>query len=91
MDPGYDYFSQIRLFGGVPVPVRVREENGFRLDPAEVRAAVTDKTKMLILNTPANPTGAVLDRETLEEIAALCRERDLLVLSDEPYEPHPIR
>ena len=68
------------------MPVRVREENGFRLDPDEVRAAVTDKTKMLILNTPANPTGAVLDAETLGEIAELCRERGLLVLSDEPYE-----
>ncbi len=86
LDPGYDYYSQIRLFGGVPVPVRVREENGFRVDPAEIRAAVTDKTKLLILNTPANPTGAVLDRETIGEIARLCQERDLLVLSDEPYE-----
>lgn len=86
LDPGYDYYSQIRLFGGVPVPVPVREENRFRVDPAELEAAVTERSKLLIFNSPSNPTGAVFDRPVLEEIARIARERDLLVLSDEPYE-----
>ena len=86
IDPGYDYYSQIRLFGGRPVPVPVREENGFKIDPDELAAALTEKTKLIILNTPANPTGALLDKEVLVKVAELAISRDLLVLSDEPYE-----
>jgi len=86
IDPGYDYYSQIRLFGGRPVPVPVREENGFKIDPDELAAALTERTKLIILNTPANPTGAMLDQGVLARVAELARERDLLVLSDEPYE-----
>jgi aspartate/methionine/tyrosine aminotransferase len=86
IDPGYDYYSQIRLFGGVPIRVPVREENGFKLDPADVRKAVTDKTKVMILNTPGNPTGAMFDEADLKVLAEIAQEREIFVLSDEPYE-----
>jgi len=86
IDPGYDYYSQIRLFGGVPIRVPVRKENGFKLDPADVRRAVTDKTKVMILNTPGNPTGAMFDEADLKELAKIAQEREIFILSDEPYE-----
>ena len=86
VDPGYDYYSQIRLFGGVPVRVPAKEENAFKIDPADVEAAVSAKTKAIILNTPSNPTGAVFDRDILEKVAAICKKHDILVISDEPYE-----
>ncbi len=86
VDPGYDYYSQIRLFGGVPVRVAAKEENGFKIDPADVKKAVSPKTKAIILNTPSNPTGAVFDRDILEKVAAICREHQIMVISDEPYE-----
>ncbi len=86
VDPGYDYYSQIRLFGGVPVRVPAKEENRFKIDPEDVKNAITSKTKLMILNTPSNPTGAVFDRELLEQIALLCKKHKILVLSDEPYE-----
>jgi aminotransferase len=85
-DPGYDYYSQIRLFGGVPVAVPARESNRFKVDPADIGAAITDKTKLLIINTPSNPTGAIFDEEILRDIAQMAIEHDLLVLADEPYE-----
>jgi aspartate/methionine/tyrosine aminotransferase len=66
IDPGYDYYSQIRLFGGVPVPVATHESNRFKVDPADIRAAITDKTKLMIINTPSNPTGAIFDEEILQ-------------------------
>lgn len=86
MDPGYDYFSQIRLFGGTPVSVPLREENAFRLDPKDLSAAITERTAMIVVNSPSNPTGAVFDRATLEAIATIAKDHDLLVFSDEPYE-----
>ena len=86
VDPGYDYYSQIRLFGGVPVRVAAREENLFKIDPADVKKAITPKTKAIILNTPSNPTGAVFDRKILEQIAAICKAHEIMVISDEPYE-----
>jgi aspartate/methionine/tyrosine aminotransferase len=86
VDPGYDYYSQIRLFGGVPVRIPAREENRFKIDPDEVAQAITPKTKAFILNTPSNPTGAVFDRNILEQVAALCQKHGIMVISDEPYE-----
>jgi aminotransferase len=86
IDPGYDYYSQVRLFGGVPVPVPAHEENLFKVDPDDIRSAITEKTKLLILNSPANPTGAVLDEEIVREITKVAQENNILVLSDEPYE-----
>jgi aspartate/methionine/tyrosine aminotransferase len=86
IDPGYDYYSQIRLFGGVPVPVAARESNRFKVDPDDIKAAITDKTKLMIINSPSNPTGAILGANILRAIAQLAMEHDLIVLSDEPYE-----
>ena len=86
IDPGYDYYSQIRLFGGVPVPVKVYESNQFKVDPADIEAAITEKTKLMIINTPSNPTGALFDEEILKTIADMAQARDIWVLSDEPYE-----
>lgn len=86
VDPGYDYYSQIRLFGGVPVTVPAHESNRFKVDPADIKAAITDKTKLMIINTPSNPTGAIFDEEILRDIARTAMEHDLIVLSDEPYE-----
>jgi aspartate/methionine/tyrosine aminotransferase len=86
VDPGYDYYSQIRLFGGVPVRIAAREENQFKIDPKEVAQAITPKTKAFILNTPSNPTGAIFDRDILEQVAAICQKHGIIVISDEPYE-----
>jgi len=86
VDPGYDYYSQIRLFGGVPVTVPAYESNRFKIDPADIRDAITNKTKMMIINTPSNPTGAIFDELILQDIARMAGEHDLIVLSDEPYE-----
>jgi aminotransferase len=86
VDPGYDYYSQIRLFGGVPVRIAAREENRFKIDPEEVEKAITPKTKAFILNTPSNPTGAIFDREILQQVAAICQKHGIMVISDEPYE-----
>lgn len=86
IDPGYDYYSQIRLFGGVPVPVPAFEKNLFKVNPADIKSAITEKTKLLILNSPSNPTGAVLDQAVLQEIAKIAQENNMIVLSDEPYE-----
>lgn len=86
VDPGYDYYSQIRLFGGVPVTVPAHESNRFKVDPADIEAAITNKTRLMIINTPSNPTGAIFDEDILRDIARTAMEHDLIVLSDEPYE-----
>jgi aspartate/methionine/tyrosine aminotransferase len=86
IDPGYDYYSQIRLFGGVPIPVPAFEKNLFKVNPEDIRAAITDRTKLIIINSPSNPTGALLDADILNEIARIARENNVFVLSDEPYE-----
>ena len=80
------YPEQVRLLGGMPVAVPTRESTGFDLDPAELRRAVTPRTKLIILDSPGNPTGAVFSRQALAEVAALALERDLWVVSDECYE-----
>jgi aspartate aminotransferase len=81
------YPEQVRLVGGVPVFVTTDEATGFDLDLDRVRAAITARTKIVVVNSPNNPTGAVFSRPKLEAIARLAVERDLLVLSDECYEP----
>jgi len=72
--------------GGRPVFVPMSAEDGFQVDPDRLRAAVTDRTRVLLLNSPNNPTGAVYTRETLEGIAEFARERDLVVVTDDIYE-----
>jgi aspartate/methionine/tyrosine aminotransferase len=68
------------------VPVATHESNRFKVDPADIRAAITDKTKLMIINTPSNPTGAIFDEAILRSIADMAIEHDIWVLSDEPYE-----
>ena len=85
-DPSYtNYRDQIRICKGVPVYVPVREENGFQFDPADLERAVTPRTRAIMLNTPANPTGGVASRGLLEQIAAIAVRHDLYVLFDEVY------
>lgn len=79
------YDPQVLLAGGRPVHVPLRPENGMRLDTADVARAVTARTKVVIVNSPANPVGAVTPRAELERLAALCRARGLWVISDEVY------
>jgi aspartate aminotransferase len=85
-DPGFPiYESMTRYVGATAVPLPIRQENGFRLDPDELAALVTPRTRLLVFNSPANPTGGVLSRDDLERIADVARERDLVVLADEIY------
>ncbi|MFD0544886.1 pyridoxal phosphate-dependent aminotransferase [Streptomyces mexicanus] len=88
LEPYYDsYAACIAMAGGRRVPVTLRPHGGaFRLDLDELRAAVTDRTRLLLINTPHNPTGTVLTREELTAVAELAVERDLLVVTDEVYE-----
>lgn len=79
------YAPLVTLMGGVPVSVETREEDEFRLTPEALKAKITDKTKLLILPFPNNPTGAVMDRESLERIAEVIRGTDIIIMSDEIY------
>lgn len=80
------YYEMVRLFGGVPVVVDVSEEQGFQLAPEQLEAAITDKTKAIILNNPSNPTGAVYSKEALKAVADVCVKHDLYIISDEIYD-----
>jgi aspartate/methionine/tyrosine aminotransferase len=85
-DPGYPiYRSLVNFIGATPVSAPIRQENDFRLDVDELRTLVTPRTRLLIVNTPANPTGGVLTGEDCQSIAQLAIERDLVVLTDEIY------
>ncbi|MDQ1626937.1 MAG: N-succinyldiaminopimelate aminotransferase [Actinomycetota bacterium] len=86
LEPFYDsYTAGIAMAGGRRVPVTLRAPD-FRLDVDELRAAVTSRTRLLLLNSPHNPTGTVLNRSELQSIAELAVERDLVVVTDEVYE-----
>ena len=95
-EPCYvSYLPCVELAGGVPVTISLKNENQFRLTPDELLAAITDKTKILILSFPNNPTGAIMTKKDLEPIANICKEKDIFVISDEIYseltygnEPH---
>ena len=80
------YADEIAIAGGVIREVPTKMENGFRITAGDLRAAVTPKSKILLINSPNNPSGAVLTRGDLEEIAELAKEKDLWVISDECYE-----
>ena len=79
------YAPIVHLTGGVTVEIPLKEENNFRLTKEELRAAITNKTKLLILPFPANPTGAIMEKEDLEAIAEVLRGTNIMVLSDEIY------
>lgn len=84
--PSYVCYEPItQLAGGIPVIIETKAENAFKLTPEELIAAITPRTKVLILPYPCNPTGAIMEREDLEKIAAVLREKNILVLSDEIY------
>ncbi len=86
-DPSWvSYEACVRLAGGVPVYIPTKFEDEFVVDPALIEAAITPRTRMIILNTPSNPTGTVIPREVLRQIADIAIANDLLVLSDEIYE-----
>ena len=80
------YFYCAQMAGAVPISVLLREENGFNPDINDFRSRITPKTRMIVVNTPNNPTGAVFSKSVLEGLAQLAREKDLFVLSDEIYE-----
>lgn len=85
-NPAYPiYESMINYVGAKAVPVKLREDIGFRLDVDELESLITDKTKMIIINSPQNPTGGVLTKKDIEGIAKLANENDLWVLTDEVY------
>jgi aminotransferase len=80
-----NYDAQIKMNGGVPVYVVCKEENDFVLETEDLKRAITPKTKVIFLNSPCNPTGSVIGREALRQIAEIAKEKDLLVISDEVY------
>ena len=79
------YIELIRMVGGVPVVVEATEAEHFKITPEKLAAAITPKTKCMILNNPSNPTGMMYSRKELEEIAKVCVEKDIYVISDEIY------
>ncbi len=79
------YVPDVILAGGVPRPISTRIEDGFKVVPEAIQAAITERTKALVLSYPNNPTGAIMTRSDLEDIADLVVEHDLLVISDEVY------
>lgn len=81
------YVEQIKVTGATPVIVETTDETGFRMTGEQLKAAITPRTKGIMLNSPSNPTGAVYRREHLEEIAAIALEAEIPVISDEIYEP----
>jgi len=85
-DPAYPaYHSQVNFIGAIPRLVKLREETGFRMDLDELRSQITPKTRLVIINTPQNPTGGVLTEEDIKTICELVQEHDLMLVSDEIY------
>jgi aspartate/methionine/tyrosine aminotransferase len=85
-DPAFVTYEEIiKLVGGIPVKVPLREENNFRLDPLDLEKAITKNTRLIITNSPHNPTGAVIQEDTYKEIYNICEKYDIYLLSDEVY------
>src|SRR5512135_303822 len=80
------YQAEVIMANGVPIEVTAREENNFMVDPADIRKAITARTKAIFIGYPSNPTGAVATRAVLLEIAKIAEEHNLLVVSDEIYD-----
>ena len=86
-DPCFpNYYGQLMSVGAVPVPVPTYEEHGYRLQAEDVEKAITSKTKAIVLNSPCNPTGAILSEKDIRDIADVAKKHDLWVFSDEPYD-----
>src|SRR5664279_3286888 len=76
-NPGFPiYESMIKFMGGVPVPIPLKEDKGFAFDPEDLRKLITPKTKLLIINTPQNPTGGILKKEAIEKIADIIKDKN---------------
>lgn len=85
-DPGFPtYYSAIRYCGAIPVTVPLHESNQFRLDPEDLRRRITSETRLIIINSPSNPTGAVMTPDEINEVASIAAEHDIYLLSDEIY------
>jgi aspartate aminotransferase len=85
-NPGFPiYESMVNFLGATPVPIHLKEENNFVLDVKELSSLISDKTKLIILNSPQNPTGGVMDRKDVEAVAKAIGDRDIMILSDEIY------
>jgi aspartate/methionine/tyrosine aminotransferase len=85
-NPGFPiYESMVNFLGATPVPIHLKEENNFVLDVKELSSLISDKTKLIILNSPQNPTGGVMDRHDVEAVAKAIGDRDIMILSDEIY------
>jgi aspartate/methionine/tyrosine aminotransferase len=85
-NPGFPiYESMINFVGAKAVPIKLREELDFRLDVNELKSLITDRTKLIIINSPQNPTGGVLGKQDISDIAAAIGDRDIMVMSDEIY------
>ncbi len=85
-NPGFPiYESMIKFMGGKPVPIPLKEEKGFAFDPEDLRKLITQKTKLLIINTPQNPTGGILTKDAILKIADIVKDKDIWILSDEIY------
>ena len=86
-NPSYPiYESVIRLVGGKPIPLSLTEERGFRFDKEELKNLITARTKMIVINSPNNPTGGIMDREHIQAIADIVRGKGIIVLADEIYD-----
>jgi len=85
-DPGFStYYSNIKMCGAVPVRVPLKEENEFRMNPDDIEAAITDKTRLIIINSPQNPTGSVLTTDEVKRIYDIAKKYDIYIYSDEIY------
>lgn len=85
-NPGFPiYESMINYVGGHAVPIQLREERDFALDVDELKALISDRTKLIIINSPQNPTGGILERHDIEQIARVIGDRNIMVMSDEIY------
>jgi aspartate/methionine/tyrosine aminotransferase len=85
-DPGFPtYYSAIKACNAKAVPVKLEEKNNFNLNPDDLEKAITDKTRLIILNTPSNPTGSVMSEDKIVQIAEIAKKHDVYLLSDEIY------
>ncbi|MFW9890800.1 MAG: pyridoxal phosphate-dependent aminotransferase [Candidatus Thorarchaeota archaeon] len=86
-DPGFvSHYAHIKLAEGIPISVQLKKEHGFGVTAEDIENKLTPKTKMVVLNSPNNPTGGVIDNNELKRIAEVCKENDLYVIADEAYE-----
>jgi aspartate aminotransferase len=85
-DPGFPtYYSVINYAGMRPVGIPLKEENGFRMNPADIQRSISDKTRLIIINSPNNPTGSMMTEDEVAEVASIAEEYNIYLLSDEVY------